>query len=243
MLLGFAAAPQHARAAFGVSDFVAEVRDQDGDASHAGRRATPTSASSNFTVNTTGGTPDGNVKDVRVDVPPGLISNPEATPKCTDVQYAASPARPRPSSAPRRSRAILPLPSRRRSRSRSTTWCRPPGASPTSRSASRCSPRAPTSSAAFAAAATTASSSRSSTSRRRRRSITSKLTFWGVPADPAHDAERGQSCTPMCLGGGSRAPPTRPVHHEPDVLRAAADDDADGRLAPEPGPEAQVHAT
>ncbi|HMJ35006.1 MAG TPA: hypothetical protein VK501_13925 [Baekduia sp.] len=44
-----------------------------------------------FSFNTTGllGTPDGNVKDVRVDLPPGLSVNPEAAPHCTAAQLQA----------------------------------------------------------------------------------------------------------------------------------------------------------
>ncbi|HST54788.1 MAG TPA: hypothetical protein VLJ42_02695 [Solirubrobacteraceae bacterium] len=37
-----------------------------------------------------GGAPDGNVKDVRVDLPPGLSTNPEALPKCAEAQLAGS---------------------------------------------------------------------------------------------------------------------------------------------------------
>src|SRR6478735_10595641 len=38
-----------------------------------------------FQVNTTAsGEPDGTVKNVRVDIPPGLISDPQAVPRCSD---------------------------------------------------------------------------------------------------------------------------------------------------------------
>lgn len=43
-----------------------------------------------FTVATTGGVPNGVVSSIRVDVPPGLDSNPQATPKCTDAQLTTS---------------------------------------------------------------------------------------------------------------------------------------------------------
>ncbi|MCU1675443.1 MAG: hypothetical protein JWM93_201 [Frankiales bacterium] len=45
-----------------------------------------------FAFNTTGPlqTPDGNVKDVHVDLPVGLSVNPEATPKCTTAQLEAA---------------------------------------------------------------------------------------------------------------------------------------------------------
>ena len=90
--------------AFGVQAFNAEVR----------KTATPgdleTQAGSNpydgvtdFTFNTSGLTPDGNVKNIRVDLPPGLVSNPEATPEARRHRGAVPrlPRRRR-SSGPRR---------------------------------------------------------------------------------------------------------------------------------------------
>ena len=75
-----------ADAAFGVADWTAEVTDQSGEIfTQAGGH--PFKGVTDFTMNTTAGVPDGNVKDVRVDLPPGIISNPEATPKCTTAQY------------------------------------------------------------------------------------------------------------------------------------------------------------
>ncbi|TMK25806.1 MAG: hypothetical protein E6G62_04110 [Actinobacteria bacterium] len=51
-----------------------------------------------FEVNTTGISgeePDGNVKDVRVDVPPGLATNPQAVPQCSDAEFKTGlPCRP-----------------------------------------------------------------------------------------------------------------------------------------------------
>ena len=91
--LALAAGAPAAYAAFGVEAFNAEVR----------KTATPgdleTQAGSNpydgvtdFTFKTNGLTPDGNVKNIRVDLPPGLVSNPEATPKCTEAQFPGCPA-------------------------------------------------------------------------------------------------------------------------------------------------------
>ena len=42
-----------------------------------------------FTMATTAGVPDGTVATIRVDVPPGLVSNPQATPQCSDAQLSA----------------------------------------------------------------------------------------------------------------------------------------------------------
>src|SRR4051794_35172022 len=90
-LIGFAATP--ASAAFGVSSFNAEVRKSNtpGDLeTRAG--STPFSGVTDFSFNSNGLLPDGNVKDIRVDLPPGLISNPQATPKCTEAQFPSCPA-------------------------------------------------------------------------------------------------------------------------------------------------------
>ena len=44
-----------------------------------------------FEVNTSSsGEPEGNIKDVRVDIPPGLAVNPEATEKCTKAQFEST---------------------------------------------------------------------------------------------------------------------------------------------------------
>src|SRR3954462_11226314 len=78
-----AATPAHA--AFGVSSFTARVVDNAvlaHDVTQAG--AHPYFGITAFTFNNFLGIPDGNVRNVRVDVPPGLISNPQATPRCTD---------------------------------------------------------------------------------------------------------------------------------------------------------------
>ena len=51
-----------------------------------------------FEVNTggiSGEEPDGNVKDVRVDVPPGLATNAQAVPQCSDAEFKTGlPCRP-----------------------------------------------------------------------------------------------------------------------------------------------------
>ena len=45
-----------------------------------------------FTVANTNGVPAGNVTGIRTDVPPGLISNPQAVPKCTAAQFPKCPS-------------------------------------------------------------------------------------------------------------------------------------------------------
>jgi hypothetical protein len=82
-----AAAPAHAD--FGVQTFSAGVfKDAAGAQPETQAGAHPLFGITKFTFNQTAfGTPDGNVENVRVDVPPGLISNPLATPHCSDAQF------------------------------------------------------------------------------------------------------------------------------------------------------------
>ena len=79
-----------AHAAFGVESFDARVVDSGGNLfEQAGGH--PYEGYTAFALNTLpSGAPDGHVKDIRVDVPPGLISNPQAVPMCTDAQLAVS---------------------------------------------------------------------------------------------------------------------------------------------------------
>jgi hypothetical protein len=95
VLVVLGATASSAYAAFGVDDnnFVAEVRKSHtpGDLeTRAGH--TPVDGVTDFTFNSTILGPTENVKDIRVDLPPGLISNPEATTKCTEAQFPSCPA-------------------------------------------------------------------------------------------------------------------------------------------------------
>ena len=45
-----------------------------------------------FTVANTSGVPNDSVSNVRVDIPPGLISNPQAVPKCTSAEFPSCPS-------------------------------------------------------------------------------------------------------------------------------------------------------
>jgi len=81
-----------ADAAFGIQSFKAHVTtaDENDDYEQAGGH--PHFGITDILFNTTAdGTPDGNVKDLRVDPPAGLVSNPQALPQCTDAELA-SPA-------------------------------------------------------------------------------------------------------------------------------------------------------
>jgi hypothetical protein len=92
-----------AHAAFGVSKFDAGTCTMNTEPAAQCTRDSPRSfwydqagghpqwGITDFAFNTTGllSTPDGNVKDVHVDLPVGLSVNPEATPKCTTAQLEA----------------------------------------------------------------------------------------------------------------------------------------------------------
>src|SRR3954469_15620337 len=89
LALGFAAPAAHAD--FGIHDFTAEVRKADNTTLETQAGAHPFVGVTSFTFNTTPSGPDGHVKDIRVDLPPGLISNPQATPHCTAAQFPSCP--------------------------------------------------------------------------------------------------------------------------------------------------------
>jgi hypothetical protein len=82
----FAVAAPTAHGAFGIQSFDADVLEADGTTFYEQAGGHPYVGITDFAVNTTGGVPDGNVRTIRVDVPAGLMSNPEALPRCTTVQ-------------------------------------------------------------------------------------------------------------------------------------------------------------
>jgi hypothetical protein len=89
LVLGAAFAPAAARAAFGIESFDAKAVDENGQLyEQAG--AHPFEGYTKFALNTLpSGAPDGNVRDIRVDVPPGLMSNPQAIPACSDAELTS----------------------------------------------------------------------------------------------------------------------------------------------------------
>ncbi|MDX6734013.1 MAG: hypothetical protein QOC54_3961, partial [Baekduia sp.] len=112
-----------AQAAFGVSHFDAGTCAKDTEPSPQCTRDStpdywfqqaaghPPFGITDFSFNTTGllGTPDGNVKDVRVDLPPGLSVNPEAAPHCTTAQLASSTCPPESRVGTNYIQAVTPL--------------------------------------------------------------------------------------------------------------------------------------
>jgi hypothetical protein len=79
-----------AQAAFGIESFLAHVTEADENDDYEQAGGHPHFGITDILFNTTGdGTPDGNVEDLRVDPPAGLVSNPQALPQCTDAELAS----------------------------------------------------------------------------------------------------------------------------------------------------------
>src|SRR3954451_16801466 len=57
--------------------------------------STPYDGVTDFTISNTAGITSEQVKDIRVDLPSGLISNPEATPQCTQAKFTANSCDPK----------------------------------------------------------------------------------------------------------------------------------------------------
>jgi len=91
VLVAAAVLASPAGASFGVSSFSATARDAaNHDVTQAG--AHPDTGTTSFTLNNLLGLPSGNVRNVRVDLPPGLISNPQATfLRCSDERFPSCP--------------------------------------------------------------------------------------------------------------------------------------------------------
>jgi len=77
--------------AFGVASFRAETLNADGTTLATQAGGHPYYGVTSFSLNSSGGLPDGDLKNVRVDVPAGLIPNPEAVPKCTQPMPSLCP--------------------------------------------------------------------------------------------------------------------------------------------------------
>src|SRR3954471_4302745 len=89
LLLGVAV--PNAFAAFGVQSFTADVLDaSDQVVTQAGPTPYTGVTACKFNQSILGN-PDGMVKDIRVNLPAGLISTPEATPKCSESAFPSCP--------------------------------------------------------------------------------------------------------------------------------------------------------
>ncbi|HEY7960371.1 MAG TPA: hypothetical protein VID29_00480 [Solirubrobacteraceae bacterium] len=87
-LLLAAVSPGGARASFGIEGFSGSIKSRDGSTdTQAGSH--PYTFATSIRLNVLAGTeatPDDNAKDVRVDVPPGVVGDPTALPRCEDGQ-------------------------------------------------------------------------------------------------------------------------------------------------------------
>jgi hypothetical protein len=202
-----------AMADFGIQSFDGSVSNQDGTPdTQAGSH--PFAASTGFTLNnhfdpTEGRTfTDGNVKDIQVDVPAGLVGDPTAVPQCTEAQlitglfgdcptaaqvgqftlYSSDGALQQPVTVPLYS--LAPPPGEPAQLGANVvghmifidTQLRTGGDYGLTTTLSEISTDAPV--------------------------VASTVSLWGVPADPAHDPERGAVCAghpPPCGNGGLSA--------------------------------------
>jgi hypothetical protein len=238
LLLAVAATAPAAEAAFGIQSFEAEVLESDGTTFYEQAGGHPALGTTDFTVNTTANVPDGNVRDIRVDVPEGLMSNPEALPRCTTAQIQSAPVSCPPESQLgieelRLAFQVAPgvfLPAYIKVPLYNMTTDDLPDP-PVARFAFNPAQAAPINPALAALHETEIIGGvRWQTDYglfftiddvpTTRPLISSKLTFWGTPADPSHDAERGQFCVgvpgvippgggpPVCVGGGQTSSAT-----------------------------------
>src|SRR3954451_7564721 len=190
LALGIAAPGAHAD--FGIKDFTAEVRKADNTTLETQAGAHPFTGVTSFTFNSTPSGPDGHVKDIRVDLPPGLISNPLATPRCTAAQFPSCPKETQVGTE-QLTAGLGPVP---------VTY--------TAAGYNMEVGNAPPADFAFAVPVLAPRTDIIGGLRDRgdlglfftisdipqsSNLISSTLTFWGVPADPAHDAERGGPST------------------------------------------------
>jgi hypothetical protein len=218
-VLAWALAASAAHAAFGVETFTAQVTNENGTLNEqAGSH--PFEGATTFRFNTTGagvGVPDGNVKDIRVDLPPGLISNPQALPQCTDAQLTSSTC-PVESQVGTEELAVvgsvfgLNL---------ATIKVPLYNMAVHEGQVARFSFFVPVMNLQVDVVGGVRSAGdyglffTISDVPQTPGLVWTSLTFWGVPADPAHDPERGETCVPdtglpSCVGGGkaSTAPQT-----------------------------------
>jgi hypothetical protein len=89
--VGFMVGVPAARADFGVRSFSVTARNSSGAIDQrAGSH--PFAVDINFAVDTDKeGQPEGRLREVRADLPPGLLGNPRATPRCPQIEFQGSP--------------------------------------------------------------------------------------------------------------------------------------------------------
>lgn len=211
-LLGLAAAPV-ASADFSITSFDAFLAEQDGSASfEAG--AHPFSYTTEFSLSSTTDSagnvmPDENPHGIEVRVPAGLVGNPTAVPLCTEVQLMESAGNPPIPKCSLESQIGVAEIDFTLGGAQPTTALLPLyNVSP--------SPGTPARFAAnlfgiplfFHPKVRTGEDYGVSVEMlpvsQATPFIAARITLWGVPADPAHDPERGQFCLGgQCAGGGT----------------------------------------
>jgi hypothetical protein len=197
-----AATPAHA--AFGVDQghFSAGVFQSDHTTVVTQAGAHPFEGVTEFTFNANGlGVPVENVKDIRVDLPPGLISNPQATPLCTNISSCPADTQ----IGTEELTAVLTLVP---TTVKVPIYNMQPAADQVSDFAFAVPLLAPRTDIIGGVRDTGDSGLFFTISNVANLAplggvASSKLTFWGVPSAAAHDAERGQTCLPVCIGGGT----------------------------------------
>ncbi|HST54789.1 MAG TPA: hypothetical protein VLJ42_02700 [Solirubrobacteraceae bacterium] len=216
----FIAGTSAAQAAFGVASFTANVVQSDGTTLETQAGSHPFEGYTTFTLNTVNVAvppappllvPDGNVRNIRVDVPAGLTSNPQALPQCTDAQLATLTC---PVESQVGTQALTVFNGTNDVPIRVPLYNMvPPDGHPADFAFSALGSRGDvmgnirtdgdygvyyTIHVAAPPAAPPV--------------ISSTLTFWGVPADAAHDPQRGETCIPInvCNGGGLSVSPSTP---------------------------------
>jgi hypothetical protein len=205
-----------ALAAFGIQpgSFKAEVTDQSG-ALYTQAGGHPYEASTSFTFNTktnkAGETvPDGIVKDIVVELPPGFVGNPQAVPECTESQFKGGFYAECPAASQVGQTVIDGAIGTFRETVTAPVYNMQPGPGQTAVFAFSA---LATEVHVIASARTDGDYGLTTTVPNVSQQLTlfsTKLTFWGVPADHSHDAERGLNCYKSaffgeCVGGGKAA--------------------------------------
>jgi hypothetical protein len=201
-----------ARAEFGIASFDSPVTNQDGTPdTQAGSH--PYQFTTAFTLNTTTNSvghtvPDGDVKDIQVSLPPGFVGDPSATPRCTFAQLGPDGT----SCPPAAQIGVLTL--TYAGQEARATVVSPPvyNMVPHPGEPALFEATAPFNVEVYidihvrtgADYGVTASLSNITTVGPL---LGSSLTFWGVPADPSHDAQRCTGIDPS-TGVCDLGPPT-----------------------------------
>lgn len=208
--------------AFGIATFDGDVSNQDGSAAtQAGSHPFSASTEISLQADATTGLPDASVRDFRVDLPPGLIGDPSATPvRCSEAALNSDAGCPLSTQV-----GVVTIQAGNASPSQTPLYNTVPP------------PGVPAAFGFVVASVPVHLLARVRTESDYGLTIdvpnisqglvlnSTKVTFWGVPADPSHDAERG-----VCLINGgldfngqpcSTDAPRRPFVTNPTICSPA----------------------